>query len=336
MRLKHDPRSSLTARDARDFGRVAVLTGGASSEREISLLTGKAVLAALTRRGVDALAFDPQERPLAELTGVCERVFIALHGPGGEDGTVQGALECLGIPYTGSGVLGSALGMDKLRTKRLAQAVGVASPEYLVLRGPEDFEAALEKLGLPLIVKPASQGSSVGMSKVSAAGELPAAYAQAAALDASVFAEGWVSGGEYTVGILKGRALPSIRIETPRAFYDYEAKYFRDDTRYLCPSGLSAPAERHLASLALATFAATAAWGWGRVDFMMDGSGRPLLLEINTVPGMTDHSLVPMAARAADVGFDELVWQVLETSLARRALAPRRARDAAAVSAGRG
>jgi len=339
MRLRHDPHASLHAGDARDFGRVAVLAGGASSEREISLLTGAAVLAALLRRGVDAFGFDPSERPLTGLAEErCERVFIALHGPGGEDGTVQGALECLGIPYTGSGVLGSALGMDKLRTKRLAQAIGVASPDYLVLRGPQDFEAALERLGLPLIVKPATQGSSVGMSKVSEAAQLPAAYAQAAALDASVFAEAWVTGGEYTVAVLKERALPSIRIETPRAFYDYEAKYFRDDTRYLCPSGLSAAAERHLASLALATFAATAAWGWGRVDFMMDGAGRPLLLEINTVPGMTDHSLVPMAARAADIGFDELVWRVLESSLARSALAPPAARESSRALAlgGRG
>jgi D-alanine-D-alanine ligase len=320
MRLEHIRGSARHARDAREFGRVAVLCGGSSSEREISLLTGAAVLDALKRRGIDARHFDPRA---LRLTGLIEenfdRVFIALHGPGGEDGTVQGALECLGIPYTGSGVAGSAIGMDKLCTKRLAQAIGVPTAEYVVLREASDLEQAIEALGLPLIVKPATQGSSVGMSKVERAADLAAAFAAASALDASVFAEPWISGGEYTVAILQGVALPSIRIETPRSFYDYEAKYFRDDTRYLCPSGLSAPAERHLASLALATFEATGAEGWGRVDFMLDAAGRPLLLEINTVPGMTSHSLVPMAARAADIGFDELVWRVLETSLMRNA-----------------
>jgi len=320
MRLKYDPAAMRRAQTAQEFGRVAVLYGGSSAEREISLLTGAAVLAALKRRGVDAHAFDPAGRPLGELVAErFARVWIALHGPGGEDGTLQGALEFLGVPYTGSGVLGSALGMDKLRTKRLAQAVGIATAEFLVLTGPQDFEVALERLGLPLIVKPATQGSSVGMTKVERAADLPAAYAAAAAHDDSILAERWITGGEYTVAILQGQALPSIRIETPKAFYDYEAKYFRDDTRYFCPSGLSPPAERHLGSLALATFEATGAQGWGRVDFMMDGTGRPLLLEINTVPGMTDHSLVPMAARAAGIDFDELVWRVLETSFTRQA-----------------
>jgi D-alanine-D-alanine ligase len=319
MRLAHDPTLSRQASDPAEFGRVAVLLGGDSSEREISLLTGNAVLAALGRRGVEAAAFDPRERSLLDLLEQrFERVWIALHGPGGEDGTVQGALEYLGIPYTGSGVGGSATAMDKLRTKRLASAIGVATPEALELHGPEDFELALERLRLPLIVKPASQGSSVGMTKVESPDALPAAYAAAAAVDRGVFAEQWITGREYTVGLLKGRALPSIRIETPQGFYDYEAKYFRDDTRYLCPSGLSQPAERHLASLALAAFAAVGGEGWGRADFMMDASGRSLLLEINTVPGMTSHSLVPMAARAAGIDFDELVWRVLETSFVRR------------------
>jgi D-alanine-D-alanine ligase len=319
MRLAHEPSHARQASDPAEFGRVAVLLGGDSSEREISLLTGNAVLAALGRRGVEAAAFDPRERSLLDLLEQrFERVWIALHGPGGEDGTVQGALEYLGIPYTGSGVGGSATAMDKLRTKRLASAIGVATPEALELRGPEDFELALERLRLPLIVKPASQGSSVGMTKVESADALPAAYAAAAAVDRGVFAEQWITGREYTVGLLKGRALPSIRIETPQGFYDYEAKYFRDDTRYLCPSGLSQPAERHLASLALAAFAAVGGEGWGRADFMMDATGRPLLLEINTVPGMTSHSLVPMAARAAGIDFDELVWRVLETSFVRQ------------------
>jgi D-alanine-D-alanine ligase len=246
-----------------------------------------------------------------------DRVWIALHGPGGEDGTLQGALDYLGVPYTGSGVMGSAIGMDKLRTKRLAQSVGVATAPSMVLESAQDFEEALERLGLPLIVKPATQGSSVGMTKVTSAEQLPGAYAAAAKFDRCVFAESWITGGEYTVGILQGQALPSIRIEAAQGFYDYEAKYFRDDTRYLCPSGLSAPAERHLASLAIAAFEACGAEGWGRADFMMDSAGRPLLLEINTVPGMTDHSLVPMAARAARISFDELVWRVLETSFVR-------------------
>ncbi len=316
MRLTHDANALRHAQSAEEFGRVAVLFGGDSSEREISLLTGNAVLEALKGRGVDAHAFDPRERPLTDLVGV-DRVWIALHGPGGEDGTLQGALEYLGIPYTGSGVLGSAVGMDKLRTKRLAQSIGVSTAEYAVLRGPQDFELALERLRLPLIVKPATQGSSVGMSKVEREADLAAAYEAAAATDGLVFAESWITGGEYTVAILHGRALPSIRIETPKGFYDYEAKYFRDDTRYFCPSGLSSPAEQHLGHLALAAFEAAGAEGWGRADFMMDASGRPLLLEINTVPGMTSHSLVPMAARAVDVSFDELVWRVLETSFVR-------------------
>jgi D-alanine-D-alanine ligase len=319
MRLAYDARLARHATDPAEFGHVAVLLGGDSSEREISLLSGRAVLAALARRGVAATAFDPREHSLLDLVEQrFDRVWISLHGPGGEDGTVQGALEYLGIPYTGSGVAGSAIGMDKLRTKRLAQAIGVASPDSLELRGPHDFELALERLRLPLIVKPATQGSSVGMTKVESAEALPSAYATAAAVDGCVFAESWISGGEYTVALLQGEALPSIRIETPRSFYDYEAKYLRDDTRYLCPSGLSQPAERHLQSLALAAFAAAGGEGWGRVDFMMDAAGRALLLEVNTVPGMTSHSLVPMAARASDMDFDELVWRVLETSFVRR------------------
>jgi D-alanine-D-alanine ligase len=318
MRLSHDPGRLRRASAAQEFGRVAVLLGGASSEREISLLTGNAVLAALCRCGVDAHAFDPAAKPLARLVEEkFDRTWIALHGPGGEDGTLQGALEFLGVPYTGSGVLGSAIAMDKVRTKRLAQAVGVPTSDFLILGSAADFEFAIDKLGLPLIVKPATQGSSVGMSKVERAEDLPAAYAAAAATDRVVFAEPWITGGEYTVAILHGRALPSIRIETPKVFYDYEAKYFRDDTRYFCPSGLSRPAEQHLANLAVAAFDAVDAEGWGRVDFMMDAAGRPLLLELNTIPGMTDHSLVPMAARAAGIDFDELCWRVLETSFVR-------------------
>jgi D-alanine-D-alanine ligase len=319
MRLSYQPQLAHRVHEAREFGRVAVLSGGDSSEREISLLTGAAVLEALKTRGVDAHPFDPRARPLSDLTKHgFERVWIALHGPGGEDGTLQGALEYLGVPYTGSGVMGSAIGMDKLRTKRLSLAIGVPTADFVVLRGAQDFDQALERLKLPLIVKPATQGSSVGMTRVEQAADLPAAYAAAARLESLVFAESWINGKEFTVAILQQQALPSIRIETPRTFYDYEAKYLRDDTRYFCPSGLSQPAEAHLASLALAAFEAAGASGWGRADFMVDGAGRPLLLEINTVPGMTSHSLVPMAARAAGMDFAELAWRVLETSFARR------------------
>ncbi|HET9474470.1 MAG TPA: D-alanine--D-alanine ligase [Steroidobacteraceae bacterium] len=316
MRLRHVANARHVT-DAREFGRVAVLFGGTSTEREISLLSGNACLQALLKRNVDAHPFDPRDKPLSELvTRNFDRAFIALHGPGGEDGTLQGALEFLGMPYTGSGVMGSAIGMDKLRTKRLAQAVAIPTTDYMVLRSPADLDTCLERLGLPLIVKPATQGSSVGMTKVEKAEQLLGAFQAAALLEPNVFAEPWIIGAEYTVAVLQGRALPSIRIETPATFYDYQAKYFRNDTKYFCPSGLSAEAEKHLASLALATFAAVGAEGWGRADFMMDKTGRPYLLEINTVPGMTDHSLVPMAARSLDISFEQLVWQVLETSFA--------------------
>lgn len=317
-RLRVDPAQLRRVTDPADFGRVAVLLGGDSAEREISLKSGTAVHAALCRQGVDAICFDTREQSLGELTtqGI-NRVWIALHGPGGEDGSVQGALDYLGVPYTGSGVLGSALCMDKLRTKQLASAVGIPTAASVLLRGPQDLPQALEKLGLPLIVKPSTQGSSVGMTKVEREEELLAAWQAAVAHDPQVFAEAWITGAEYTVAILQDEALPAIRIETPRSFYDYDAKYFRDDTRYHCPCGLSTEAERHLAALARGAFAAVGAEGWGRVDFMMDATGRPLLLEINTVPGMTDHSLVPMAAHAAGMDFGTLVWRVLETSLVR-------------------
>ncbi len=318
MRLRHDARGLHRVSNAADFGRVAVLYGGSSAEREISLLSGAAVLAALQARGVDAYGFDPAQRELGELRREgYARAWIALHGPGGEDGTAQGALEFLGIPYTGSGVTGSAIGMDKLRTKRLVGATGVPTPEFIVLRTTADLEVALERLGLPMIVKPASQGSSVGMTRVEQAADLPAAWRAATQHEPVAFAEPWITGGEYTVSILQGAALPSIRIETPRAFYDYAAKYLRDDTRYFCPAGLAADAERRLAELALAAFEVCGAEGWGRADFMMNQQQEPLLLEINTVPGMTDHSLVPMAARAAGLDFGELVWRILETSLVR-------------------
>jgi D-alanine-D-alanine ligase len=319
VNLSHDPARLRRITDAAEFGKVAVLFGGDSTERDVSIKSGSAVLAALKRRGVDAEGFDPRDLALAKLKERrIDRVWIALHGPGGEDGTLQGALEFLGLPYTGSGVLGSAVGMDKLRTKRLAAAVGVGVAETLVLRSAADCQQALEKFGLPLIIKPATQGSSVGMSKVTDAADMEPAWQRAAAVDRVVFAEPWITGAEYTVAVLHRRALPSIRIESANSFYDYEAKYLRNDTRYHCPAGLSAPAEAHMASLAIAAFDAVGAEGWGRVDFMSDKAGRPLMLELNTIPGMTDHSLVPMAARAAGIDFDELCWQVLETSFVRR------------------
>ena len=301
------------------FGKTAVLLGGDSSEREISLISGKAVLAALRGRGVDAHAFDPQERPIAALrSDGFARAFIILHGPGGEDGAMQGALEWLGIPYTGSGVLASALTMDKLKTKRVVVGAGYAAPDYAVLSSPADLPRALARIGLPMMVKSASQGSSVGITKVKTAAELTTAYAEARAVDPLVFAEAFVAGAEYTVGVLQGGALPSIRIQPATEFYDYEAKYFRDDTQYFCPSGLSSKEEAELQAAALAAFKVTDCSGWGRVDFMRDrATTKFYFIEINTTPGMTSHSLVPMAARQAGLDFEELVWRVLETSFSR-------------------
>ena len=307
------------ASSAKDFGKTAVMLGGDSSEREISLLSGNAVLSALKQRGVDAHAFDPKDRPIQALRSEgFDRVWISLHGPGGEDGTMQGALEWIGVPYTGSGVLASALTMDKLKTKRVVVGAGYAAPEYAVLSSEADLPRALKLIGLPMMVKPASQGSSVGMTKVKSAAELPAAYAAARAVDPIVFAEAFVSGDEYTVSILQGEVLPSIRIVPATEFYDYEAKYFRDDTQYFCPSGLTPKDEAELAAAALAAFKVTDCHGWGRVDFMRDrAANKFFFIEINTTPGMTSHSLVPMAARQAGVDFEELVWRVLETSFAR-------------------
>ena len=304
---------------AAEFGKVAVLLGGDSTEREISLLSGNAVLAGLQRRGVNAHAFDPQSRPVQDLVSEgFDRVWIALHGPGGEDGLIQGALEWLGVPYTGSGVLASALTMDKLKTKRVVVGAGYAAPEYAVLSSPADLQQALQRIGLPLMVKPASQGSSVGITKVKTAAELPRAYAEARAIDPIVFAERFITGDEYTVGVLHDSALPSIRIQPATEFYDYQAKYFRNDTEYHCPSGLDAKAEAELQAAALAAFRVTDCAGWGRVDFMRDrATDKFYFIEINTTPGMTDHSLVPMAARQSGIDFDELVWRVLETSFLR-------------------
>lgn len=294
------------------FGKVAVLFGGRSAERAVSLKSGAAVLAALQRSGVDAHAFDPAERPLqALLDEGFDRVFIALHGRYGEDGTVQGALELLGIPYTGSGVLASALGMDKWRTKLVWQAADLPVPESVILTADSDPAAVVAKLGLPLFVKPANEGSSVGISKVKTQQELAIAYQLAAKHDKLVIAERFIGGGEYTAAILNGQALPVIKIEPANEFYDYEAKYLRDDTRYLCPSGLSEAQESQMQQLAKQAFELIGGAGWGRVDFLRDETGALFVLEVNTSPGMTDHSLVPMAARQRGISFEQLVWDVL-------------------------
>jgi D-alanine-D-alanine ligase len=296
-----------------NFGKVAVLLGGKSAEREVSLKSGSMVLAALRKKGVDAHPFDPKERDLLDLAKErFARVFIALHGRFGEDGTVQGVLEWLAIPYTGSGVLASALAMDKVRTKRLWAAEGLPTAPYEVLGKDTNLKAVAKRLGTPLFVKPASEGSSVGMTKVKKAGDLEEAYALAVNYDPIVIAEKFVDGPELTVAIVGERVLPVIRIETPREFYDYEAKYIANDTRYLIPCGVSDKKEKELQALCLKAFRALGCRGWGRVDLMLDKRGRPFLLEVNTSPGMTDHSLVPMAARAVGMPYDELCVKVLE------------------------
>ena len=301
------------------FGKVAVLMGGWSAEREISLKSGAAVLDALRHQGVNAVGVDVQ-RPqvVAALSaGGFDRAFNILHGPGGEDGVIQGLLETLQIPYTGSGVLASALAMDKLRCKELLEGSGIPTPPWMVLEADTAPGLVEATLGLPVMVKPALEGSSIGMSKVSEADDLPAAYKAAAAYAGEVLAERWIGGREYTVAVLGEEALPVIALETPREFYDYAAKYEADDTRYLCPCGLSAEEEQRLQRLALAAFEAVGASGWGRVDILADTDGTPYVIELNTVPGMTDHSLVPMAAKAAGIGFDELVVRILAQTLQR-------------------
>lgn len=304
---------------AKRLGKVAVMLGGTSAERPVSLNSGNAVLAALQRQGIDAHPFDPATRSLGDLISAdYDRVFIALHGRYGEDGCMQGALELMGMSYTGSGVMASAIGMDKWRTKLLWRAAGLPTADWSILDAATDFAAAERALGLPVFVKPAREGSSIGMSKVTEPGTLRAAYALAAEHDPLVLAEKFIDGPEFTVGILGERALPLIRLEPAqdKAFYDFEAKYLRDDTRYHCPAGLPDDTEAALRQLALDAFRLLGGQGWGRVDLMLDGGGRPYLLEVNTSPGMTDHSLVPMAARAAGMDFDTLCVRILEQTLA--------------------
>ena len=296
-----------------DFGKVAVLFGGRSAEREISLLSGNAVLEALVRSGVDAHAFDPATRPLHELQrDGFSRVFIALHGRYGEDGTVQGALELMGIPYTGSGVMASALSMDKVRTKMVWVAAGLPTPRWETLHADTDWSAVAAKLGLPLIVKPAREGSTLGLTKVVRAEQLPEAYALAAKFDRMILAEEFVAGQELTAAFLGTRALPLVRIEAPQGNYDYQNKYFSDETRYYCPSGLPDVVEAELQALVMRSVVALGCEGWGRADLIRRADGSVSLLEMNTSPGMTGHSLVPMAARAAGIEFDQLVLSILE------------------------
>jgi D-alanine-D-alanine ligase len=297
----------------RNFGKVAVLLGGRSAEREISLKSGHAVLGALLRGGVDAHPFDPSEHRMeALLEQGFDRAHIALHGRYGEDGTVQGALELMGVPYTGSGVMASALAMDKWRTKLLWEAAGITTPHHILINEQSDFGKIAKEVGLPMIVKPGREGSTIGLSKVEDEKDLPVAWGIAAQHDAMVLAEQFIEGTELTVAILGDLALPLVRIEVESGLYDYEAKYISDQTQYFCPSGLSSIQEQTIQAQALRAHRVLGCEGWSRVDVILDKSGRPYFLETNTSPGMTDHSLVPMAAKAAGISFDELVLQILE------------------------
>ena len=296
-----------------NFGKVAVLMGGRSAEREISLMSGNGVLRALRSKGVDAHAFDPAERDLYELRkDSFARCFIALHGRGGEDGTVQGALEVLRIPYTGSGVMGSAMAMDKWRTKMVWIASDLPTPRYRILEAGDKWGAVARELGLPLIVKPANEGSTLGLTKVTKAAQLPAAYEVAAGKFRDIaLAEQFIDGPEYTASIVGDAPLPLIRIQAPQGNYDYQNKYFTEDTKYHCPSGLPKKKEQALQDLALRAFRLVGCAGWGRIDLMLDRKGRPWLLEVNISPGMTGHSLVPMAAKAVGISYEDLCVTIL-------------------------
>ena len=298
---------------ARDFGKVAVLLGGKSSEREISLMSGTAVLEALRRQGVDAHAFDTGERTLSEFASErFDRAFVILHGRYGEDGTIQGALDLMGVPYTGSGVMACALAMDKWRTKLVWQASGIPTPRFEMLTGDDNPAAVAKSLGLPLIVKPAREGSTIGLSKVTSAADVERAYLEAARHDPLVLAEQFVDGMELTAAILDKQSLPLVRIEAPGRNYDYKAKYFSDETKYYCPAGIDADLEERIKHICADAYAVIGCRGWGRVDVMVDRRNQPWILEVNTVPGMTGHSLVPMAAKAAGLSFDQLVMRILE------------------------
>jgi len=296
-----------------DFSKVAVLMGGWSAEREVSLNSGNAVLKALVQQGINAIGIDVNRDICKELREAdYSHVFNMMHGRGGEDGVVQGVLELLKIPYTGSGVLGSALAMDKLRCKQIWQALSLPTPEYKELNSAEDCEAAIEQLGLPVMIKPVLEGSSIGISKVNTHEEMQPAWELAKKCGGTIIAEKFIQGEEYTAAILGDRVLPMIRLQTEHDFYDYQAKYVSDDTQYICPCGLSEKYETELANMMLQAFKAVMAKGWGRVDFMLDSDNKPWLIEVNTVPGMTDHSLVPMAAKHAGISFEELVLNILQ------------------------
>jgi len=306
----------LVIKQAKDFGHVAVLMGGASAERDISITSGNAVFDALKRLDIDAVSIDINENPIPSLTGQkIDRVFNVIHGRGGEDGVLQSVLELMKIPYTGSGVMASALTMDKLRTKLCWQGCELSTPKWFVLKNEKELETCIKNLGFPVIVKPSKEGSSIGMSKANNRDELKRALAVAQEYQCDVYAEAWVKGKEYTVAVVNGEALPVIRLETPNEFYDFEAKYNSNTTKYHCPCGLSKQQENELQALALKACNAVGVKGWGRVDLFIDESNIAQLIEVNTVPGMTDHSLVPMAAKANGMGFDELVWRILESSL---------------------
>jgi len=307
----------MTVSSATEFGRVAVMLGGHSSERDVSLDTGTAVLKALQSKGVDAHGWDPAEKTMTEFIAAdFDRVWIALHGPGGEDGALQGLLQWLGVPYTGSGVMASAIAMDKVRSKHLFRAAGIPTPDYAAVKTLDEASVAAEQVGFPLIIKPSGQGSSVGMSKVFERSELIDAVKVAFEYGDTVLLEACVNGDELTVAILQGKALPSIRIVTPRVFYDYRAKYESDRTEYICRGTADDEEEAAYAELAVAAFKELGCSGWGRVDFMAGADKQPLVLEVNTVPGMTSHSLVPMAAQHDGVDFEDLCWRILETSIA--------------------
>ena len=298
--------------DVTQFGKVAVLMGGLSAEREISLLSGNAVLKALLHVGVDAHAVDVHENIVSELdVGNYQRVFIVLHGRGGEDGTMQGLLEVMKLPYTGSGVMGSSIAMDKLKTKQIWLAMGLPTPDFCIIDSEQSCVNAMERLSLPLIVKPVLEGSSIGMSKVECEEELIPAWQKAQQCGGTIIAERWIEGDEYTAAVLDDQVLPMIKLKTTHKFYDYDAKYEAEDTQYICPCGLPAEAEAEFFELTRQAFNAVNASSWGRVDFIVDKNNQPWLIEVNTVPGMTSHSLVPMAAKQAGMSFDELVMRIL-------------------------
>ncbi|MCF6202268.1 MAG: D-alanine--D-alanine ligase [Methylococcaceae bacterium] len=306
----------LRIKDANKFGHVAVVIGGASAEREISLSSGMAVFDALKRLNINATVIDVNNNAITALAKKnIDRVFNVIHGRGGEDGVLQSILQIMNIPYTGSGVMASALTMDKLRTKLCWKGFGLTTPKWFILDNESDIEPCINKLGFPVIVKPSEEGSSIGMSKANNADELQKALLIAQDYQCEVYAESWVKGEEYTVAVLDKEALAVIRLETPNEFYDFEAKYQSSTTQYHCPCGLTEQQENELKSLALKACAVVGVKGWGRVDMFIDEMGVTQLIEVNTVPGMTDHSLVPMAAKAEGIKFDELVWRILETSL---------------------